>query len=136
MSTSLFFCENVPSWGRIRESLKDLFASKKLTVLDLDDVQVNQRLSYQEFELIFYQFFLIIDHKETRRRFRTAYPGRNQDERNNFIDLAVKYVNDKQLLPKKLTAQRLKTFGGEPFRSIVNAMIDMWTSKRDSNRCG
>lgn len=125
MSTSIFFSENVPTWEKIRDSLKDLFSTKKLTVLELDDVQVNQRLQYHEFELIFYQFFLIIDQKETKRRFRTAYPARNQDERNKFIDLAVKYINDKQLLPKKVTAQRLKTYGGEPFRSIINAMIDM-----------
>lgn len=112
--------EETPSMDRIVRALKVVLFEFEL---DQGKVGTTQRLQYEEFELISYHLFLMIDPHETKRRFRSVCAARNPEERSKFIELAVRFINDKQLMPQRVTTGQLRILGGEPFRRLLDSLI-------------
>lgn len=113
--------EETPCWHRISYAAKSLLSSK--FDLDLSQIGTTQRLRYEDFELVFYHLFILIDPTETKRKFRGLHPARNQEEKTKFIDTAVRFINDKQLHTQRVASSQLRMFGGAPFRSLVTSLI-------------
>ena len=107
-----------PSWEEIRRALS-------LHKIELGETQTagSRRLTYEEFERIFYQLFLKIDPISTRRTFRLIYPAKNRDDQTRFVELAVAHINQKRILPTTLKATHLRVFGGENFRKTLSGLV-------------
>lgn len=127
MSTSLANIEETPSWDNIHCALRLLFS--RFEQLDLTSIGTTQRLQYEDFEMVFYHLFLIMDQTDTKRKFRDIFPARNQEERTKFIQLSVRCINDKQLSSQRVAASQLRMCGGEPFRRLMANLIKAATEK-------
>lgn len=109
-----------PDWDIIKDALNSLFANHDISV---DSLGQSRRLQYDDFEKVFYHLFTIIDPAECRRKFWSKYPARNRDEQTEFINNVAVIINSSQLIPNRISASQLRTFGGEPFRRIIVALI-------------
>lgn len=116
--------EATPTWEEINAAVRSLL-SVRFNQLDLSHIGSNQRLKYEEFESLFYHLFLLIDSQETRRKFKCAPSGapRSQEDRAKFIELAVRFINDKRLNSQRVATTQLRMCGGEPFRRLIGSLV-------------
>lgn len=112
--------DETPSWDAIAYALRSVLCEVDI---DLSRIGSTQRLEYEDVERIYYHLFLLINPRETRRKFRLVCAARNQEERNKFIESAVGFINDQQLHPQRVSSAQLRMFGGEPFRRLTASLI-------------
>lgn len=122
--------DETPTWDGIAYALKSLLCDFDV---DLSKIGTTQRLQYEDFETIFYHLFVLIDPSETKRRFRLICAARNQEEKTKFIESSVRFINDKQLHPQRVSSSQLRMFGGEPFRRLTRSLIKA-ASERELER--
>jgi hypothetical protein len=122
--------DETPSWDGIAYALRLLLCDFSI---DLSRVGTTQRLQYEDFEIIFYHLFVLIDPNETKRRFRLICAARNQEEKTKFIESSARFINDKQLHPQRVSTNQLRMFGGEPFRRLMRSLIKA-ASERELER--
>lgn len=113
--------DEAPGWETIGERLK---------MLNIIDYKLASRLKHEEAEHIFFNLFLKIDPVDCRKKFRSIYPTRSNEDRIRFMDTAANFINDRHLSHYKIVASHLKVLGGEPFRRIMSAVIDEASKKR------
>lgn len=122
------------SWATIATAVKSLFCG----LVDLEPFVIQSRgttarLPHDLLMKIFYHLFELIDKLETKRRFRSIYPPRNEEEQAKFFEAAAKFIENKQLHSRTSVAQ-LKMAGGLPFRSILASLI-IAASEQEIARC-
>lgn len=112
--------EEAPDWDTIKYALKCLFARFNI---DLNEVGASHRLDWKNCEAIIYHLVFIIDVSECRRKYWDIFPSRNTEEKSRFIKLTTQFIEDKQIVPDKITMHNLRVCGGESFRRLLTAMI-------------
>lgn len=112
----------VPTWSEIHNALLSI-PQLSLKGSNIGEMTTTQRLSSQDFEMIFYNIFLKLDPSTCRRNFRNLYPSRDKQDQARFFEIAVNFINDKHILSQRIAKNQLMMLGGEPFRRILASLI-------------